>query len=51
MGELKSWIFHRGDTFISYIIRNTQVRVKIPFNISKNPLSDTWSFINLVELH
>ena len=50
MGELKSRTFRREDGFFTYI-RNTEVRVTIPVNISKIPSSDIWGFFNLVELH
>ena len=50
MGEVKSQIFPREDSFFSYII-STEVRVKIPANISTIPSSDTWGFFSLAELH
>ena len=50
MGELKSRIFLRKDGFFSNS-RSTEIRVKIPVNISKIPSSDTWGFFSLAELH
>ena len=50
MGDLKSRIFPREDGFFSNG-RSTDIRVKIPVNISKIPSSDIWGFFSLAELH